>query len=49
LNPVSVNDADQLAVRVRLADSRKLILRVDPVAAERHAAHVDALRARLKG
>jgi hypothetical protein len=33
LNPVSVNDADHLAVRVRLANSQQVILRVDPEAA----------------
>lgn len=30
LNPVSMNSLDQLAIRVRLADSRELILRSDP-------------------
>jgi hypothetical protein len=31
LNPVSVNEAGQLAIRVRLADGRQTILRADPV------------------
>jgi hypothetical protein len=31
LNPVSVNDAGQIALRVRLADGRQFILRADPV------------------
>jgi hypothetical protein len=30
LNPVSVNDAGQVAIRVRLADGRQLIVRADP-------------------
>ena len=30
LNPVSVNARDQLAIRVRLADGRQLIVRADP-------------------
>jgi hypothetical protein len=32
LNPVSVNEAAQVSVRVALADGREAILRVDPVA-----------------
>lgn len=30
LNPVSINDAGQLAIRVQLADDRQFILRADP-------------------
>lgn len=30
LNPVSINHSGQLAIRVRLADSRQLIIRADP-------------------
>jgi hypothetical protein len=30
LNPVSFNDANQIAVRLRMADDRQLIVRVDP-------------------
>jgi hypothetical protein len=30
LNPVSVNACDQLAIRIRLADRRQLIVRADP-------------------
>jgi hypothetical protein len=30
LNPVSVNEAAQLAIRVRLADDRQAVVRVDP-------------------
>jgi hypothetical protein len=32
LNPVSINDAGQLAIRIRLADQRQFIVRVDPAA-----------------
>jgi hypothetical protein len=31
LNPVSVNDAGQVAIRVRLANDRQIIVRADPV------------------
>jgi hypothetical protein len=31
LNPVSLNDAGQVAIRVKLADGRQFILRADPV------------------
>ena len=31
LNPVSINDAGQIAIRVMLADDRQFILRADPV------------------
>jgi len=31
MNPVSINDVDQFAVRVRLEDGRQFILRADPV------------------
>jgi len=30
LNPVSLNDAGQVAIRVKLADGRQFILRADP-------------------
>ena len=31
LNPVSINDCNQLAIRVALASGRQLIIRADPV------------------
>ncbi|MCI0380900.1 MAG: hypothetical protein L0215_25230 [Gemmataceae bacterium] len=36
LNPVSINDAGQIALRVRLTDQRHFVLRADPVNSSRH-------------
>ncbi len=35
LNPVSINDAGQIAIRVKLADERQFVLRADPVPEDR--------------
>ncbi len=31
LNPVAINDAGQIAIRVKLADERQFVLKADPV------------------
>lgn len=38
LNPVSINDVGQIAIRVKLADERQFVVRADPVPAEPGAA-----------